>query len=35
MTAVAKIGEFIEDSYEGEPQDIEGALSTDGKFYVV
>jgi len=35
MSKVGEIGEVIEDVYDGEPQDIEGAYSTDGKFYVV
>lgn len=35
MTKVGKIGEVIEEVYEGDPQDIEGALSQDGKYYVV
>ena len=35
MTKVGKIGELIEDVYEGDPQDIEGAYSEDGKYYVV
>ena len=35
MQTVGKIGEVIEAVYEGEPQDIEGALQTDGKYYVV
>lgn len=35
MATVGKIGETIEDIYEGDPQDIEGAYSTDGKYYVV
>ena len=35
MASVGRIGEQIETIYEGEPQDIEGAYSTDGKYYVV
>ena len=36
MTQVGKIGEIIEEQvYGGEPQDIEGAYSADGKYYVV
>jgi len=35
MSTVGTIGEVIEGVYEGEPQDIEGALSVDGKYYVV
>lgn len=35
MKAVGKIGELVEQVYEGDPQDIEGAYSTDGKYYVV
>ena len=33
MTQVGKIGEIIEEQvYGGEPQDIEGAYSADGKY---
>ena len=35
MKKVGEIGEIIEQVYDGDPQDIEGAYSTDGKFYVV
>lgn len=35
MLKVGQIGETIEDSYDGEPQDIEGCFSEDGKYYVV
>ena len=35
MKQVGEIGEIIEQVYEGTPQDIEGAYSQDGKFYVV
>ena len=35
MKSVSKIGELIEEVYEGDPQDIEGAYSEDGKYYVV
>ena len=35
MSKVGTIGEVIEEVYEGEPQDIEGAFSEDGKYYVV
>lgn len=35
MSKVGKIGELIEQVYEGDPQDIEGAFSEDGKYYVV
>ena len=35
MSTVGKIGELIEEVYEGDPQDIEGAYSSDGKYYVV
>lgn len=34
MDKVGRIGRQIEDIYEGEPQDIEGAYY-DGKYYVV
>lgn len=35
MGTIGTIGEVIEDVYEGQPQDIEGALSVDDKYYVV
>ena len=35
MRKVGEIGEVIEKVYEGCPQDIEGAYSEDGKYYVV
>ena len=35
MGKVGQIGELIEEIYEGDPQDIEGAYSEDGKYYVV
>jgi len=35
MIKIGKIGEIIEEVYEGDPQDIEGAFSMDDKYYVV
>ena len=35
MKKVGEIGEIIEQVYDGCPQDIEGAYSADGQFYVV
>ena len=35
MLKVGTIGEEIENLYEGDPQDIEGAYSADGNYYVV
>jgi len=35
MKQVGQIGELIENAYDGAPQDIEGAYSEDGKYFVV
>jgi hypothetical protein len=35
MQQVGKIGELIENAYEGFPQDIEGCFSEDSKYFVV
>jgi alpha-glucan,water dikinase len=35
MQQVGQIGELIENAYDGMAQDIEGAYSEEGKYYVV
>lgn len=35
MQTVGRIGQLIEDIYDGYPQDIEGCLGNDEKYYVV
>jgi hypothetical protein len=35
MKKIGAIGELIENVYDGQSQDIEGAFSEDGKYFVV